>query len=141
MQIPQVIPVLALCSVFAACQTGEPASNQSLNTKTSPTDAVAFIARAAQTCWFKSKGPTFSDMRMSDEVNSAAGRPRILLVKRSDPNGLPLLVIHAEKRGSASSGTYTNIQTFGPLLQTKHGKRIASDVTRWSTGNSNCKAP
>ena len=133
------LSMLALCLPITACQTGQPAPNQSLNTKTSPTNAIAEIARTAQKCWFKSGDPSFSEMRISNEVNSHAGRPRILLVKRSDPNGLPLLVIQAEKRGDASSGDFTNIQTFGPLLQTKHGKRITGDVDRWSKGNTNCK--
>ena len=78
-------------------------------------------------------------MRMSNEVNSYAGRPRFLLVKRSDPNGLPLLVVQAEKKGSSTSGTYTNIQTFGPLLQTTNGKRITDDVSHWSKGNTDCR--
>ena len=127
------------CSLLVSCQTGASADDQSLRTKDSPTTAITKIARTAQTCWFKSKDPAFKNFRMSNEVNSYAGRPRVLLVKRTDPNGLPLLVIQAEKSGSGQSGTFTNIQTFGPLLQTMNGKRIVEDVKRWSTGNKSCK--
>ena len=131
---------LAILLAVAGCQSGSPSQALSINTKTAPTDAVARIAKVAQTCWFKSKDRAFRDYRMSNEVNSYAGRPRVLLVRRIDPNGLPLLVIQAEVKGSASSGKYTNIQTYGPLVQTSNGKRIADDVRRWSTGNGDCSA-
>ncbi|MEO0327727.1 MAG: hypothetical protein AAF217_03925 [Pseudomonadota bacterium] len=127
-----------LLLALAACQSGEPSQGLSLNTKQSPPQAVAGIARIAQTCWFKSKDTVFRDLRMSNEVNSFAGRPRFLLVKRSDPNGLPQLVVQAEEKGDTSSGKYTNIQTYGPLLQTQDGKRITDDVLRWSQGNTAC---
>lgn len=124
--------------ILAACQTGSPSPNLSLNTKQTPVSAISAIAQVAQKCWFKSGDRAFRDMRMSSEVNSYAGRPRFLLVKRSDPNGLPLLVVQAEQRGDTASGTFTNIQTFGPLLQTRNGKRITDDVTRWSRKNTDC---
>ncbi|MEL7430019.1 MAG: hypothetical protein AAFN43_08455 [Pseudomonadota bacterium] len=131
-----VVPALLL----TGCQAGAPSENLSLNSDQKPAEAVAAIARVAQECWFKSGDSGFTGLRMSNEVNSYAGRPRILLVKRSDPDGLPLLVVQAETRGDAASGSYTNIQTFGPLLQTANGKRITDDVSRWSKGNTGCKA-
>jgi len=135
-----VIALFIPLGLLAACQkTGAPSSNLSLNSKQTPPQAVAAIAKVAQKCWFKSGDTAFKDFRMSNEVNSFAGRPRILLVKRSDPNGLPSLVVQAERRGDATSGKFTNIQTFGPLLQTGNGKRITDDVTRWSKGNTDCK--
>ena len=127
-----------VCMSLNACQSGDPSQALSLNTKQSPTQAVVTIARIAQTCWFQSKDKVFKELRMSNEVNSYAGRPRILLVKRSDPNGLPLLVVQAEEKGDGTNGKFTNIQTFGPLLQTAHGKRIVDDVRRWSRGNTTC---
>ena len=132
--------LIMLFAVLTACQTGSPAANQSLKTNKKPVDAVVTIARIAQNCWFKSKDPAFKNTRMSNEVNSPAGRPRILLVKKNDPNGLPLLVIQAEKRGDVASGIHTNIETFGPLLQSRNGKRIVDDVRRWSKGNKDCRA-
>ncbi len=129
------LPFLAL----AACQTGSPSDNLSLNTKDTPVNTITAIARIAQDCWFKSGDPAFKSLRMSSEVNSYAGRPRFLLVKRSDPNGLPLLVVQAETKGDSASGKYTNVQTFGPLLQTDNGQRITEDVARWSRKNTDCK--
>ncbi|MEM7290552.1 MAG: hypothetical protein AAF412_09345, partial [Pseudomonadota bacterium] len=118
--------------------TGSPSQALSINSKQTPVNAVSAIAKVAQKCWFKSGDRDFRDLRISSEVNSFAGRPRFLLVKRKDPNGLPLLVVQAERRGDAASGQYTNIQTFGPLLQTNNGQRITSDVKRWSKGNRAC---
>ena len=46
----------------------------------------------------------------------------------------------AETKGDNTSGTYTNIQTYGPLLETPNGKRITDDVKRWSGGSTACKA-
>ncbi|MGI9352138.1 MAG: hypothetical protein ACR2O3_11285 [Rhizobiaceae bacterium] len=121
-----------------ACQTGSPSDNLSINTKEVPVEAMVVIAKAAQKCWFKSKDLAFRDLRMSNEINSPAGRPRFLLVKRVDPNGLPQLVVQAERRGDTASGKFTNIQTFGPMLQSGNGKRITDDVRRWSKGNTAC---
>lgn len=126
--------------LLAACQTGAPSKDLSINSKQAPVKAMVVIAKAAQKCWFKSKDPAFRDLRMSNEVNSPAGRPRFLLVKRVDPNGLPQLVVQAEEKGDTSSGKYTNIQTFGPLLQSGNGKRITDDVLRWGAGNTACRA-
>ena len=138
MRVLRAMTGLLPCLVVG-CQSGATADNQSLRSNASPTTAIAEIAGVAQTCWFKSQDPAFKGLRMSNEVNSYAGRPRVLLVKRTDPNGLPLLVIQAERSGNSTSGTFTNIQTFGPMLQTKNGKRIVDDVKRWSTGNKACK--
>lgn len=129
-----------LLSALSACQTGSPSQSLSINTKQEPVNAMVSIARLAQKCWFKSKDTAFRDFRLSNEVNSPSGRPRFLLVKRIDPNGLPQLVVQAERRGDNASGKFTNIQTFGPLLQTNSGKRITDDVARWSKGNKECNA-
>ena len=126
--------------LLSACQSGgSPSQSLSVNSKKPPVDAMVSIAQAAQKCWFKSKDAAFRDLRMSNEINSPAGRPRFLLVKKVDPNGLPLLVVQAEQRGDGASGTFTNIQTFGPMLQTSSGKRITDDVRRWSTGSKTCQ--
>ena len=124
---------------LASCQTGGPAAYTSINTKQQPQTAVARIAKVAQKCWFKSGDLAFKPYRLASEVSSFAGKPRFLIVPRKQPGALPLLVVQAEKRGSSSTGTYTNIQTFGPLLEGRHGKRILEDVNRWSEGKSNCK--
>jgi len=129
-----------LCMLLlSGCQTGSPSENLSIRTSQAAVPTMVAVAQAAQKCWFKSKDPAFRDFRMSNEVNSPAGRPRFLLVKRIDPNGLPVLVVQAEQKGDTASGNYTNVQTFGSLLQTGNGKRITDDVRRWSMGSKSCK--
>jgi hypothetical protein len=132
--------VLACASALAACQAGSPSDALSLKTSNGATETVVAIAQAAQTCWFKSKDRAFTGFRLANEVNSPSGRPRFLLVPKNNPAGLPLLVVQAEKKGSATTGTYTAVQAFGPLLDTPNGARINSDVQRWATGNSACTA-
>ena len=132
-------PVLAF-GLLAACQSGSPSEPLSIQSSKKPTDVVVAIAKVAQKCWFKSGDPVFKPFKLANETNSYGGRPRFFLVKRNNPGGLPLLVVQAELRGSAASGQYTQIQTFGPLLETGNGKRISEDVRRWSRGNSSCSA-
>ena len=129
----------SLC-LLSACQSGQPSGALSLNSKTSPTSLIVSIAKTIQTCWFKSHDPAFKPYRLASEVNSYAGRPRLLLVPRKNPGGLPTLVVQAEQRGDKNSGKFTNLQTYGPILQSNSGKRITDDIKRWSLGSTNCKA-
>lgn len=132
--IPAMIAALAL----AACQLGSPARVLSLRSDTDATQMMVAIARAAQTCWFRSEDDAFGSYSMADEVNSPAGRPRLLLVPKSDPSALPVLVIQAEHKGDARSGRYTDVQTYGPILESSSGERITADVTRWAGGDDSC---
>ncbi len=89
------------------------------------------VALAARDCWFRGKDPAFRAFRLAPELDSHSGRPRILVVPAANPGGLPLLVV--EGRGSPAQ-----LETFGPLLQTGEGARIARDVDRWAAGNRTC---
>lgn len=125
--------------MLSACQSTEEASgNISINTNQDARSAVVHMAKAAQTCWFKSKDPAFKSFTLAAEVNSHAGRPRFLIVPKSNPRDLPLLVVQAEAKGTSSSGKFTNIQSFGPLLQGKEATRINADIRRWSKGQGGC---
>lgn len=125
-------------SMLAACQVGAPSEALSLKSGSTPTEVVLAIGRSAQTCWFKTKDHAFAGYRLADEVNSPSGRPRVLLVPRRDPSALPVLVIQAEKKGDKASGTYTDVQAYGPLLASPHGSRITGDVRRWASGDTAC---
>jgi len=125
---------------LVACQSGQPGKPLSYNTKSSASDTIVSIGRTVQKCWFKTGDPVFTKFKMASEVNSYAGRPRLLLVPKNNPGGLPVLVIQAEKRGSGASGTFTNVQAFGPLLSENNGSRIVADVKRWTDGSTTCKA-
>jgi hypothetical protein len=131
-----------ICLVFAVSGCRNIGTSEALALKSSdaPTAIMVDIAKSAQTCWFKSDDRAFSGFRLANEVNSPAGRPRVLLVPKHDPSALPLLVIQAEHRnGAPGAGRYTDIQAFGPILATVNGKRITDDIQRWTSGNQRCK--
>ena len=91
------------------------------------------IARQAQTCWFVNKDPAFAKYRMATELNSPAGRPRILIVPKNNPKGLPTLVVQAERIVGIAG-----VSTFGPLLDTKDGPRIQNSISNWAGGSTGC---
>ncbi|GIL00815.1 MAG: hypothetical protein BroJett030_07140 [Alphaproteobacteria bacterium] len=129
---------LLLAAALPACQVGGSSRVLALKGEAAPTEIILAVARAAQTCWFKSADSAFAAYRLADEVNSPAGRPRVLLVPRRDPSALPVLVIQAETKGTTASGTFSDIQAYGPLLSSAHGERIAGDVRRWASGDNAC---
>ena len=137
--LPGVLLLIITVVVNYGCQTGAPSEGLSMRSKQEPVELMVAVARNAQKCWFKSGDRAFRSFKIANETNSHSGRPRILLVPKTDPGGLPQLVVQAEKKGAASSGTFTNIQAYGPLLATSSGKRITDDVRRWSDGNAKCK--
>lgn len=89
------------------------------------------VGIAAQACWFASKDKVFAKYSFANELNSMSGQPRFLLVPKGNYGGRPLLVVQA--RGNSS-----RVEAFGPLLDGEHGKRISSDIDRWSRGDSGC---
>lgn len=129
---------LVSAMALTACQTGKPSDALSVRSSENPTKLIVAVATQAQKCWFKSGDRNFSGYKLANEVNSHAGRPRILLVPRSNPSGLPVLVVQAEQKGSGATGTYTNLQSFGPLLATGNGARINQDISRWAKGTATC---
>lgn len=137
-KLARYLLALACLVALAACQAKSPPVVNSLNTQQKPEEAVANLAKIAQRCWFKSGDKVFIPYRMANEVSSFAGQPRFLLVPRKNPGGLPLLVVQAEEKGTTTSGKFTNINAFGPLLQGDNGQRILSDVNRWSKGETAC---
>lgn len=122
-------------STLPACQSGGPVEGINLSTSTKPVAIIASIGKSMQKCWFKTGDPAFRAFRLANESNSYAGRPRLLLVPKNKPTGLPSLVVQAEKTSGA-----TKIQVFGPLLSTKSGQSISTDLKNWATGSSACKS-
>lgn len=129
--------VFCALPVLSACQSNA-SRVLSLKSEARPTDIIVGIAKTAQSCWFASGDPAFAAYRLADEVNSYSGRPRLLLVPRNDPSALPALVIQAETKGSTASGTFSDVQAYGPLLSSPQASRITADVRRWTTGGTSC---
>ncbi|MEO0496116.1 MAG: hypothetical protein AAF141_01925 [Pseudomonadota bacterium] len=79
-------------------------------------------------------GKPFANYRVSSELNSLSGQPRLLLVRRNDPQGLPGLVI----LGQAKDGG-TTLSIFGRLLSGNGPKAIVSrNVRSWANGGADC---
>ncbi|GAB1581852.1 hypothetical protein [Phyllobacterium phragmitis] len=124
---------IAALSALAACQSEKKPGPGGLALSSEHTALATMerVALAANSCWFKSKDPTFRPYRLAPELNSFSGRPRILVVPAKNPGDRPLLVVQAE-------GHPTRVEAFGPLMHQSSGNRIASDVRRWAAGDSGC---
>ena len=75
----------------------------------------------------------FAEYSYAPELTSYSNRPRVLIVPKKEPHGLPQLVIEATaaKRG-------TSVKLFGPLMGTAEAPAITRDVERWAGGASGC---
>ncbi len=87
------------------------------------------LASAMKKCWF-SGDPVFAAYRYAPEINASG--PRILLVDRKTPHGLPRLVVEPKRAGTADA--------YGPLLASALAPRIRDDLRRWLKGGSECTA-
>jgi hypothetical protein len=116
-----------------ACQSGGPVDTISLSTPAKPQTLIVSVGKLMQKCWFKSGNRTFRSFRLANETNSFAGRPRLLLVPKNKPTGLPSLVVQAENHKGA-----TQLQIFGPLLSTQAGQAISADIKNWTSGKTTC---
>jgi len=121
-----------LAMVAQGCQSTPPATVATpAPAKSAALRSMEPVAIAAHRCWFASGDPAFRDYSFANELDSHSGRPRFLIVPRSNYGGRPLLVVQAE-------GPQGSLTTFGPLLDGPAGERIRSDIARWSTGGTAC---
>ena len=128
-----LLTLLATGMLIAGCTTG---TTDALSTRTkvsTPQSVMVHIAKRMQACWFKRNLPATAPYRLASEVNSYSGKPRVLLVPKNKPGGLPKLVVQAERTGGI-----VNVSTFGPLLETKDGLSLEKSVRRWARGSSAC---
>ena len=123
-----------LAVALAACQTGDPARDYAeFRSAQPPATAAALIADNVRACWFGAARPAFADYSYAPELNSYADRPRVLIVPKADPAGLPKLVIEASAAERGSS-----VKLFGPLMASAEAPSISRDVGRWAGGASGC---
>ena len=127
-----VAAVLA-ASTLAACTKSNDAKLTSANSSKSPQALMVRVAKQAQACWFKGKDPALKPYKLATEVNSYSGKPRILIVPRNNPGGLPKLVAQAERMSGRTVFT-----SFGPLLDTKDGPRLNASLRAWARGSRSC---
>ena len=130
-------PIVCVCAAafaatLAACATRAPdyleyAANQDTNT------VATRITERIGSCWFEDGNAAFARFAYAPELNSFSGRPRILIVPKADPAGLPQLVIEVSEGEHA-----TVVKLFGPLLAGRRSKAIQRDVERWADGGTEC---
>jgi hypothetical protein len=124
--------IAALTTTLATCATRAPdyleyAAYQDTNT------VANRIAERVGACWFEGGGTAFASFAYAPELNSFSGKPRILVVPKDNPAGLPQLVIEVSEGKRA-----TVVKLFGPLLATNRGTAIQRDVERWADGGTEC---
>jgi hypothetical protein len=120
--------IAALAMIVASCQSKPQIATTDAHSALSTMERVAV---GANSCWFKSSDPAFASYSLAPELNSYTGRPRILVVQRSNPSGRPLLVVQAE-------GNPARMEAFGPMMSGPTSTRITGDVNRWAGGAKNC---
>ncbi|MAS12700.1 MAG: hypothetical protein CMH69_05300 [Nitratireductor sp.] len=118
--------------LLSACQTEPVGGDLNLEVDAStPVAALQKINSIGAKCWMRSGDRRFRDLHMIPELDTRVGRPRLLIMRSKNQQGLPLLVIEA-------TGTPTTISTYGPLASSQTGARINADIMRWSGGASDC---
>ncbi len=126
-----VFGLFAGLAMLAGCQSGAPTLTEGGNSA-----AVALLQHvneSANTCWIRSRDKEFSAYNVVPELDTTAGRPRILLIDKKAAHGLPKLVIEAD-------GKPVKANAYGPLLGEPVGKRVADDLKRWTSGSKACTA-
>jgi hypothetical protein len=121
----------AFVLTLAACQTA-PQDYVLLHANQEPLDAAERIANNVGTCWFGEGNEVFADYSFAPELSSTE-RPRVLIVQKADPTGLPQLVIEVAQADRGS-----DIKLFGPLMATDQASEIRSDVAFWAGGGRTC---
>ncbi|MGH6922625.1 MAG: hypothetical protein ACRED5_02545 [Propylenella sp.] len=122
-----------LLLLLAACQTGAPQGYVLLHANQDPVSAARQISDKVGECWFGEGNSRFADYVYAPELSSSE-RPRVLIVSKSDPTGLPQLVIEIvrAKRGS-------DVRLFGPVMEGSEAERIRGEVAFWAGGGRTCR--
>jgi hypothetical protein len=119
--------------LLGACKTSQPIDYTLLHAHQEPVAMASHISERVGACWFGGDRPAFAEYSYAPELNSFSDRPRVLIVDKSNPTGLPQLVIEVvkAKRGS-------DVKLFGPLMSSGEASAIYRDVGRWAGGARDC---
>ena len=131
--VPGLCKHLAVLLPLSLFVTGCTSTPNLSRPSVTPQKMIVQVAQRMQACWFKAKDPRFTKFRMAAEVNSFSGKPRVLIVPKNNPGGLPQLVVQAERVSGKNQ-----LSTFGPLLQTASGRGVEADVRQWAHGRASC---
>lgn len=112
--------------VLAACQV---AKEEETTSNPATYALTKRIGDAIAKCWFdEASVPTFGKYAYTPEPGNSP--PRILLVPKDKPTDLPVLVVEAVGA--------SQVNLYGPLLQSPAGPRISGDIDRWTKGGDSC---
>jgi hypothetical protein len=128
-----LIAAIGMPLALQACQTSRETDPVAASPARGALPVMERVALGARECWFRSDDKDFAKYRLSPELTSMTGKPRILIVPARNPNGLPLAVIEAQ-------GNPARLSAFGPLMEGALAPRIRADVNRWASGNDGCGA-
>jgi hypothetical protein len=126
--------ILLSCLALSGCQTDtalRPAASRVGDN--SALSTMERVAVSAQKCWIAARDPAFRGLRLSPELSSYSGKPRILAVPGKNIGGLPQLVVEA-------TGNPAKLSAYGPLAQGEHGLRLHKDIVRWAARDPSCAA-
>jgi hypothetical protein len=121
--------------IVAGCQSDSKTAPDfaEFRTDEAPVAVAARISESMAECWFGGARPAFAAYSYAPELTSYSNRPRVLVVPKSDPGGLPKLVIEA-----SNSGAGTSVKLFGPLMAGSEAQAISRDVGLWVGGKAGC---
>lgn len=131
---PAIVTAGVLIILLSGCQTEKKITmGESKRDNRAAIAALQTINTQAQACWMKSKDKDFRKYRVIPELDTRAGKPRILILDAKSTQGLPKYVIEAD-------GTPARLSTYGPLSGEAIGARINADVSHWHKGGKGCTA-
>jgi hypothetical protein len=128
----KVVTFAAAGLFLAACQS-TPQDFVALHSGGDPGKTAELIAHNVGACWFGGKRKGFEGLSYAPELSSDS-RPRVLVVEKDDPGGLPKLVIEVAKAKRGS-----DVRLFGPLLDSGDAAQIRADVAFWAGGGRTCR--
>lgn len=130
------IKISALSAVLlalSACQTPDPGiTSFSAQSDEKIGRLMPRLVALASKC-LAGTGKPFPQYRVSSELNSLSGQPRILLVRRDDTQGLPGLVILGQVQDNG-----TALSVFGRLLSADGDRSVVRNVRSWADGGTDC---
>lgn len=127
----KAVPLLCTLVLLAACQKEDGFAPLNVRDNSAAVAVLQKVNASAQDCWRKDKD--FKSLRIIPELDTMAGKPRILIVEAKAAQGLPKLVIEAD-------GKPARIASYGPMADGPLSARINADVARWAGGNKACTA-
>lgn len=126
-----LIQIVFGAALLAGCQSEGSGPFRAEIAADNGVSALARVNENGQRCWIKGGDRAFRGLALIPELDTTAGKPRLLLVKKGKAGGLPQLVIEA-------SGDPVTLESYGPLASTSASRQFNADIIRWARGDETC---